>query len=319
MPWMQPQTHHVGSSCCGSSTVCALADPRLLAGLPALPCALGVAQVALDVQHHHTMAALQHRVNSREQIVGWFSTGDPDASRSRDALIHSFYGNECPNPVHLALDTSGQGGTMSVRAFVSCALSIGGRELAREFSEVDCEVRSTEAERVGVDLLRWVPGVAGRRWQTCACACSSASRWSCAASTQVCALAAPAMRLPAAERYARPLLPCCSTELQEKLPGDMEGLADSFERLQQSLQQAQDYVDAVVVSALKGACLEPPAPLIGAADYNSAADHFSLCCASAALCVRRRASGRATPQLGDTWQRRWRRCRTLGGRSLSAC
>lgn len=95
-----------------------------------------LAQVALDVQHHQTMASLQQRVNARERIVGWFSTGDPDASRSRDALIHSFYGNECPNPVHLALDTSGAGGRMGVRAFVSRALSIGGRELAREFLEV---------------------------------------------------------------------------------------------------------------------------------------------------------------------------------------
>lgn len=32
------------------------------------------------------------------------------------------------------------------------------------------------------------------------------------------------------------------------LAGDMEGLGESFERLQQSLQQAQEYVDAVVVS-----------------------------------------------------------------------
>jgi translation initiation factor 3 subunit F len=121
-------------------------------------------QVALDVQHHHTMAALQQRVNSRERIVGWFSTGDPDASRSRDALIHSFYGNECPNPVHLALDTSGQGGRMGVRAFVSRALSIGGRELAREFLEVDCEVRGTEAERVGLDLLRWAASLCFFLW-----------------------------------------------------------------------------------------------------------------------------------------------------------
>ncbi len=51
------------------------------------------------MQHHQTMAQLQHRVSPRDKIVGWFSTGDPDASRSRDALIHSFYGNECPNPV----------------------------------------------------------------------------------------------------------------------------------------------------------------------------------------------------------------------------
>lgn len=41
----------------------------------------GMPQVALDVQHHQTMAALQQRVSSRERIVGWFSTGDPDTSR----------------------------------------------------------------------------------------------------------------------------------------------------------------------------------------------------------------------------------------------
>ncbi|KAI7845685.1 hypothetical protein COHA_000799 [Chlorella ohadii] len=153
-------------------------------------------QVALDVQHHQTMAQLQHRVSPRDKIVGWFSTGDPDASRSRDALIHSFYGNECPNPVHLALDTSGQGGRMGVRAFVSRALGLGGNELAREFLEVECEVRSADVERIGVDVL--------------------------------------------------------SSELQDKLPGDMEGLAESFERLQHSLQQAQAYVDAVVAGKQKG-------------------------------------------------------------------
>lgn len=53
------------------------------------------------------------------------------------------------------------------------------------------------------------------------------------------------MRAGEAERVGMDLL---SAELAEKLPGDMEGLGESFERLQQSLQQAQDYVDAVVVS-----------------------------------------------------------------------
>lgn len=113
-------------------------------------------QVALDVQHHQTMASLQQRVSSRERIVGWFSTGDPDASRSRDALIHSFYGQECPNPVHLALDTSGQGGRMGVRAFVSRALSIGGRELAREFLEVRVGLGGVwQGGGTGAQGIRW--------------------------------------------------------------------------------------------------------------------------------------------------------------------
>ena len=47
--------------------------------------------------------------------------------------------------VHVALDTSGAGGHMSVRAFVSRGLGLGGQQLAREFLEVDCEVRGGEA------------------------------------------------------------------------------------------------------------------------------------------------------------------------------
>jgi translation initiation factor 3 subunit F len=108
-------------------------------------------QVAVDVVHHQTMAELQKKVNSRERIVGWWSTG-ADMSGS-DALIHNFYTNECPNPVHLILDTDmSQSGTV-VKAFVSRVLSIEGVQLAREFQEVPCDVRRSEAERVAGDVL----------------------------------------------------------------------------------------------------------------------------------------------------------------------
>ena len=103
------------------------------------------------MQHHHTMAGLQLKVNPRERIVGWFSSGG-DVSGS-DALIHTFYTNECPNPVHLTVDTALQNNKMAIRAFVSRSLSIQGRELAREFTEVECEVKAVEAERVGANLL----------------------------------------------------------------------------------------------------------------------------------------------------------------------
>eukprot|EP00887_Chlorella_sp_A99_P002571 scaffold6.g2571.t1 len=200
-------------------------------------------QVAVDVQHHQTMASLQHKVAPEERIVGWFSTG-PDISGS-DALIHSFYTGETTNPVHLTVDTTLQHEAMAVRAFVSRTLSIQardarapaarapagarafasstaaraapapahqatgrarlcparaaglqGRELAREFQEVGCEVRTAEAERLGLELL--------------------------------------------------------TAELSEALPGDQEGLADSFGRLQQSLEAARAYVDAVVAGKRKG-------------------------------------------------------------------
>lgn len=111
-------------------------------------------QVAVDVVHHQTMSELQKKVNGSERIVGWFSTGT-DVSGS-DALIHNFYTNECANPVHLILDTDvsqQSNGSSMVKAFVSRVLSVNGNQLAREFQEVPCEVKASEAERVAGDLL----------------------------------------------------------------------------------------------------------------------------------------------------------------------
>lgn len=51
-----------------------------------------------------------------------------------------------------------------------------------------------------------------------------------------------------------PALLCCVSvpaEECDKIPDDMEGLVSSFDRLQRSLQQAQDYVSAVVVRCLQ--------------------------------------------------------------------
>lgn len=97
------------------------------------------------------MAALQQKVNPREQIVGWFST-HAEVSGS-DALIQSFYANECASPALLTVDTSLRDGALAVRAHASRALSIQGRELAREFQEVACRITSTDLEQLGTDLL----------------------------------------------------------------------------------------------------------------------------------------------------------------------
>jgi translation initiation factor 3 subunit F len=121
----------------------------LLIWAPLLP--LRDLQVAVDVVHHQTMANLQQKVNPRERVVGWFSTG-VDVT-GPDALIHSFYAGECPSPVHLIVDTTLQNNKMAIRAFSSREFAIQGRELAREFQEVPCEVRSIEAERAGAELL----------------------------------------------------------------------------------------------------------------------------------------------------------------------
>lgn len=151
-------------------------------------------QVSVDAQHHQTLAQLHGKVNPLEKVVGWFSTGSQVSAS--DALIHSFFAQECNNPVHLTVDTGLSGGKMAVCGYVSRTLCIQGRELAREFLEVPCEVKTVEAERMGVDLLR-------------------------------------------------------SAEC-EKIPDDMEGLVATFDRLQRSLQQAEEYVADVVSGKQQG-------------------------------------------------------------------
>ena len=42
---------------------------------------------------------------------------------------------------------------MSIKAFFSRLLTLQGRELAREFQEVPCEIRTSETERVAGDVL----------------------------------------------------------------------------------------------------------------------------------------------------------------------
>eukprot|EP00898_Chlorokybus_atmophyticus_P009100 jgi/Chlat1/9191/Chrsp97S08474 len=113
-------------------------------------------QVAVDIDFHRTMYELHQRVSPKEVIVGWYSTGN--GVTGSDALLQDFYSKEAgtllPSPIHLTVDTALTNGRMAVRAFVSSPLTIGDRQLAAHFSEVPVDVRTMEAERIGVELLR---------------------------------------------------------------------------------------------------------------------------------------------------------------------
>ncbi|KAM0941431.1 putative eukaryotic translation initiation factor 3 subunit F, MPN domain-containing protein [Dioscorea sansibarensis] len=109
-------------------------------------------QVAIDVDYHHNMYASHQKVNPKEVIVGWFSTGLGVSGRS--ALIHEFYSREVTNPVHLTVDTGFTDGEASIKAYVSINLSLGDRQLAAQFQEIPLDFRMVEAEQVGFDILK---------------------------------------------------------------------------------------------------------------------------------------------------------------------
>eukprot|EP01018_Ginkgo_biloba_P036023 Gb_36251 [translate_table: standard] len=109
-------------------------------------------QVAVDIDYHRTMFELHQRVNSKEVIIGWYSTGAGVSGSS--ALIQDFYAREVTNPVHLTVDTKFQNEEATIKAYVSTTLSLGDRQLAAQFHEIPLDLRMVEAERVGFDVLK---------------------------------------------------------------------------------------------------------------------------------------------------------------------
>lgn len=108
--------------------------------------------VALDIEYHHNMLSSHQKVNPKEVIVGWFSTGF--GVRQGSHLFHDFYSREVTNPIHLTVDTGFTNGAASIKAFVSVSLSLGDQPLAALFQEVPLDLRMVEAERVGFDILK---------------------------------------------------------------------------------------------------------------------------------------------------------------------
>ncbi|KAG8066888.1 hypothetical protein GUJ93_ZPchr0005g14262 [Zizania palustris] len=109
-------------------------------------------QVALDIEYHHNMYASHQKVNPKEVIVGWFSTGFGVSGGS--TLIHEFYSREVQNPIHLTVDTGFTTGDASIKAYISSNLSLGDRHLAALFQEIPLDLRMLEAGKVGFDILK---------------------------------------------------------------------------------------------------------------------------------------------------------------------
>ncbi|KAI4372943.1 hypothetical protein MLD38_011122 [Melastoma candidum] len=109
-------------------------------------------QIALDVEYHHNMLLSHQKVNPKEVIVGWYSTGFGVTGGS--VLFHEFYSREVSNPVHLTVDTGFSSGQASIKAYVAINLSLGDRQLAAQFQEIPLDLRMVEAERVGFDILK---------------------------------------------------------------------------------------------------------------------------------------------------------------------
>ncbi|KAL0949217.1 hypothetical protein HGRIS_009297 [Hohenbuehelia grisea] len=111
-------------------------------------------QVAVDMDYHRTMYELHHKVNPKEVIVGWYSTGSNLNTYS--ALIQNFYSQETAphQAIHVSLNTGVvQGEKAGVQAYVSSPVGVFPKPENCVFTPVPVELKFHEAERTGLDLL----------------------------------------------------------------------------------------------------------------------------------------------------------------------
>ncbi|KAJ3722619.1 JAB1/Mov34/MPN/PAD-1 ubiquitin protease-domain-containing protein [Lentinula raphanica] len=111
-------------------------------------------QVAVDMEYHRSMYELHHKVNSKEVIVGWYSTGSNLNTYS--ALIQNFYSQETAphQAVHLSLDTGVEPGHPAcIKAYISSPVGVFPKPENCVFVPIPVELRFRESERSGVDLL----------------------------------------------------------------------------------------------------------------------------------------------------------------------
>jgi len=111
-------------------------------------------QVAVDMEYHRTMYELHHKVNPKEVIVGWYSTGSNLNTYS--ALIQNFYSQETAphQAVHVALNTGIEEGQQAgVKAYISSPVGVFPKPENCVFVPIPCELRFHQSEQSGVDLL----------------------------------------------------------------------------------------------------------------------------------------------------------------------
>jgi 26S proteasome regulatory subunit N8 len=105
----------------------------------------------LDHNFHENMHAMFKKVNTKERVVGWYSTG-PKIKPS-DLAIHELYRRYCPEPVLVVMDVQPKDLVLPMEAYYSIQEQTSDEVFKRTFLHVASTVGAYEAEEVGVEHL----------------------------------------------------------------------------------------------------------------------------------------------------------------------
>jgi len=105
----------------------------------------------LDHNFHENMYAMFKKVNQKERVVGWYSTG-PKIKPS-DLSIHELFRRYVPEPILVVMDVQPKETELAMEAYYSVQENTADDVFKRTFLHVNSSVGAFEAEEVGVEHL----------------------------------------------------------------------------------------------------------------------------------------------------------------------
>ncbi|KAK1265617.1 putative 26S proteasome non-ATPase regulatory subunit 7 [Acorus gramineus] len=107
----------------------------------------------LDHNYHEAMFSMFKRINAKEHVVGWYSTGPK--LRENDLNIHELFHNYVPNPVLVIIDVQPKELGIPTKAYCSVeeVKENATQKSQKVFVHVLSEIAAHEVEEIGVEHL----------------------------------------------------------------------------------------------------------------------------------------------------------------------
>uniref|UniRef100_A0A6M2E9L3 MPN domain-containing protein n=1 Tax=Populus davidiana TaxID=266767 RepID=A0A6M2E9L3_9ROSI len=107
----------------------------------------------LDHNYHESMFSMFKRINAKEHVVGWYSTGPK--LRENDLEIHGLFNDYVPNPVLVIIDVQPEELGIPTKAYyaVEEVKENATQKSQKVFVHVQSEIAAHEVEEIGVEHL----------------------------------------------------------------------------------------------------------------------------------------------------------------------
>ncbi|KAI3988855.1 hypothetical protein MKX01_016426 [Papaver californicum] len=107
----------------------------------------------LDHNYHEAMFSMFKRINAKEHIVGWYSTGPK--LRENDLDVHALFHDYVPNPVLVIIDVQPKELGIPTKAYydIEEVKENATQKSQKVFVHVQSEIAAHEVEEIGVEHL----------------------------------------------------------------------------------------------------------------------------------------------------------------------